>query len=65
MRIPKQYQVMDIAALAQYLGYTPSTVRTYIARKRWQRIPKPSAQLNVGPVWYAGDVEEWRKGKGR
>ena len=52
---------MDIAALAEYLGYTPSTVRTYTARKRWERVPKPSVQLTVSPVWYLGDVEGWQQ----
>ena len=61
MEIPERYKVMDIAALAEYLGYKPSTVRTYITRKRWKRIPQPRVQLTVGPVWYVGDVEEWRK----
>jgi predicted DNA-binding transcriptional regulator AlpA len=61
MKVPKQYQVMDIAALAEYLGFTPSTVRTYIARKRWERVPKPSVHLTVSPIWYRGDVEEWEK----
>jgi hypothetical protein len=61
MRIPKQYKVMDIAALGEYLGYTPNTIRTYVARKRWTSIPKPSAQLTTGPIWYVGDVDEWRE----
>ena len=62
MEIPERYKVMDIAALAKYLGYTPSTVRTYLARKRWERVPEPSVKLTVSPIWYLGDVEEW-KGK--
>ena len=52
---------MDIAALAEYLGFTPSTVRTYLARKRWERVPKPSVHLTVSPIWYLGDVEEWQQ----
>jgi hypothetical protein len=54
---------MDIAALAEYLGYTPSTVRTYLARKRWERVPEPSVHLTVSPIWYVGDVEEWWEGR--
>jgi hypothetical protein len=65
MRIPKQYKVMDIAALAEHLGYTPNTVRTYIARKRWTSIPPPSVQLTVGPIWYTGHIEEWRAKAGK
>jgi hypothetical protein len=61
MDIPMQYQVMDTTALAKYLGYTPNTVRTYVARKRWSSIPQPSVQLTVGPIWYTGHVEEWRE----
>ena len=52
---------MDIAALAEYLGYKPSTVRSCIARKRWDRVPEPSVNLTVYPVWYLGDVREWQK----
>ena len=52
---------MDIAALAEYLGYKPSTVRTYMARGQWERVPKPSVYLTVSPIWYVGDVEEWRE----
>jgi uncharacterized protein YjcR len=61
MEIPERYKVMDIAALAENLGYKPSTVRTYMARGQWERVPKPSVHLAVSPIWYVGDVEEWRR----
>jgi hypothetical protein len=60
MEIPEQYEVMDIAALARHLGYTASTIRTHLSRERWDKIPPPSRRLTMGPIWYLGDVEEWR-----
>ena len=55
---------MDIAALARHLGYTTSTIRTYMVRQRWHKVPPPSRRLTVGPIWYLGDVEEWQRAKG-
>jgi predicted DNA-binding transcriptional regulator AlpA len=60
MKIPERYEVLDIAELARRLGYTNSTIRTHLARHRFDKIPEPSRRLAMGPVWYLGDVEEWR-----
>ena len=61
MDIPEQYEVLDADALARRLGYTRTTVWTHLSRERWDKIPPPSRRLAMGPVWYVGDVEEWRK----
>ena len=61
MEIPKQYEVMDIAGLAKHLGYAQVTIRTYLSRSRWDKIPPPSRRFHMGPIWYLGDVEEWRQ----
>lgn len=60
MKIPERYEVLDPDALAQRLGYTRSTVYTHLSRERWDKIPPPSRRLAMGPIWYLGDVEEWR-----
>ena len=59
MVIPEQYEVLGPDELIKVLGYTRSTVYTYISRERWDRIPPPSRRLAMGPVWYRGDVEAW------
>ena len=64
VEIPKQYEVLDPVALARYLGYTRSTIWTHVSRERWDKIPPPSRRLAMGPVWYVGDVEEWKQVKG-
>ena len=48
-------------ALGAMLGYTRSTVLTHLSRERWDKIPPPSRRLAMGPVWYVGDVEEWKE----
>ena len=63
MEIPERYEVLGPDELIKLLGYTRSTVYTYISRERWDRIPPPSRRLAMGPVWYLGDVEEWREGR--
>jgi predicted DNA-binding transcriptional regulator AlpA len=60
MEIPERYKVLDPVALAEYLGYTRSTVWTHLSRERWDKIPPPSRRFDMGPIWYVGDVEEWR-----
>jgi predicted DNA-binding transcriptional regulator AlpA len=60
MEIPEQYEVLDPEALADTLGYTRSTVLTHLSRQRWDKIPPPSRRLAMGPVWYLGDVDEWK-----
>jgi len=61
MKVPERYRVMSVQELGVYLGYTTSTVYTHVSRERWDKIPQPSLRLGCGPVWYVGDVEEWRK----
>lgn len=60
MKIPETFEVMDPEALSERLGYTRSTVLTHLSRERWDKIPPPSRRLSMGPIWYLGDVEEWR-----
>ncbi len=61
MKIPEQYEVMDAVALGGLLGFSRSTVYTHLSRERFDKIPPPSRRLSMGPVWYLGDVEEWRE----
>lgn len=60
MEIPERYKVLDPVALANHLGYTRSTVWTHLSRERWDKIPPPSRRFDMGPIWYLGDVEDWR-----
>ena len=60
MEIPERYRVLSIKELGEYVGYTHSTVYTHLSRHRWDKIPPPSIRLGSGPVWYLGDVEEWK-----
>ncbi len=63
-QVPEHCEVLDPQALGEYLGYTRATVLTHLSRQRWDKIPKPSRRLAMGPIWYAGDVEDWKKGRG-
>jgi hypothetical protein len=60
MEIPDRYRVLGPDELARELGYRPATVHTHLSRQRWDKIPQPSVRLATGPVWYLGDVEDWR-----
>ncbi len=61
--IPEQYRVLGTAELAEYLGYTRSTIYSHLTRELWTKIPPPSLRLATGPIWYLGDVEEWRSSR--
>jgi predicted DNA-binding transcriptional regulator AlpA len=61
MKIPARYQVLDADALAKLLGYTRSTIYTHVSRERYDKIPPPSIRLVCWPLWYRGDVEDWRE----
>ena len=63
MDVPDRYEVLDAHALAKQLRYTRSTVLTHLSRERWDKIPPPSRRLTMGPVWYLGEVQEWRETK--
>ncbi len=54
---------MSATELGEYLDYSTSTVYTHVSRERWDKIPAPSLRLASGPVWYVGDVEEWKRKK--
>lgn len=61
MKIPDRYEVLDAAALGERLGYTRATVVTHLSRGRFDKIPRPSRRLAMGPIWYQGDVDEWKE----
>jgi predicted DNA-binding transcriptional regulator AlpA len=63
VEIPERFEVLDSEALAQRLGYTRATVLTHLSRERFDKIPPPSRRLAMGPIWYLGDVEEWRSSR--
>ncbi len=60
MEIPERYRVLGTEELAAYLGYKRSTLYSHLTRELWDKIPPPSVRLATGPIWYLGDVEEWR-----
>jgi predicted DNA-binding transcriptional regulator AlpA len=62
--IPQEYKVLGIQELADELGYKRSTVYAHLTRQLWHKIPEPSARISCGPIWYLGDVEEWREKQG-
>ena len=64
MKIPERFEVLDAEALGGRLGYTRSSVLTHLSRERFDKIPPPSRRLATGPIWYVGDVEEWRNIRG-
>jgi len=56
--------LMDVAAVAERLGVTPGTVRSYVAR---HQMPEPYARFGRSPVWREADIEAWiasRPGQG-
>ena len=59
IEVPKDYEVLDTAALADRLGYRRQTVQAYMSRANWSKIPKPNRQLMFGPIWYEKSVREW------
>jgi predicted DNA-binding transcriptional regulator AlpA len=59
-RIPDEYKVLGIQELADELGYKRTTVYAHLTRELWHKIPQPSLRISCGPVWYQGDVDEWR-----
>ncbi len=65
MEIPEKFKVLDPEALGATLGYTRSTVLTHLSRGRFDKIPRPSRRLAMGPIWYQGDIDEWRIIRGR
>ena len=44
--------------LAQYLGLSINTVRTYTQHRRWDRIPRP-VRMGKFSRWRPADVEAW------
>ncbi len=61
MEIPDQYRVLGTEELAEHLGYKRSTLYSHLTRELWTKIPPPSVRLATGPIWYLGDVDEWRE----
>lgn len=65
MEIPERFEVLDPVSLGRLLGYSRATVYTHLSRERFDKIPPPSRRLAMGPVWYLGDVVEWRTIRGK
>ena len=57
--VPEDYEVLDATALGRRLGFKRDTVLAYLSRGNFRRIPRPSRQLAMGPVWYEKLVREW------
>jgi hypothetical protein len=64
-QVPEHCEVLDPDALASYLNYKRGTVLTHLSRERWDKIPPPSRRLAMGPIWYLGAVDQWRKDNNR
>jgi predicted DNA-binding transcriptional regulator AlpA len=66
IELPEDYEVLDATALARRLGFKRDTVLAYFSRRNFRRIPRPSRQLAMGPVWYEKSIREWEaKEEGR
>ena len=51
-------ELWDVAAVAEYLGVTPSTVRSYLSRRQ---MPPADYTLSGAPVWRATTIRSWHK----
>jgi predicted DNA-binding transcriptional regulator AlpA len=49
-------RLLGLAEVADVLGVSKRTASRYAARTDF---PKPLAQLAMGPIWLAEDVESW------
>lgn len=47
----------DMAAIAEDVGVSPATVKSW--RQRHDDFPEPIATLAIGPVWDLEEVTEW------
>jgi hypothetical protein len=52
-------EVFDATALGKGLGLKRGIVLAYLSRRTFERIPRPSRKLAMGPVWFERSVEEW------
>lgn len=51
-----QLRLLGLAEVAEVLGVSKRTATRYAARTDF---PEPLAQLAMGPIWLADDVESW------
>jgi hypothetical protein len=65
VEVPEDYEVLDATALGRRLGFKRDTVLAYLSRRNFHRIPRPSRQLAMGPIWYEKSVREWEAKEGR
>jgi predicted DNA-binding transcriptional regulator AlpA len=54
--VPSELRVAGLAEVAKILGVSKRTATRYAKRDDF---PRPAAQLAMGPIWHAEDVEEW------
>jgi predicted DNA-binding transcriptional regulator AlpA len=53
---PNPLPVVGLAEVAKLLSVSKRTATRYTAREDF---PPPAAKLNMGPIWWQADVEEW------
>jgi predicted DNA-binding transcriptional regulator AlpA len=53
-----QLRLLGLSEVAQLLNVSKRTASRYVARSDF---PKPTAELAMGPIWLAQDVEAWMR----
>ena len=56
--MPSTLRLLGLTEVAQVLGVSKRTASRYTARSDF---PAPTAQLAMGPIWLAQDVEAWMR----
>ena len=59
VKVPEDYEVLDVTALGRRLGFKRDTVLAYLSRRNFRRTPRPNRQLAMGPIWYERSVRAW------
>jgi hypothetical protein len=55
-------RIMDRPAIAQLLGISKQAVQSLDKRGK---LPEPVAELAIGRIWLADDIEAWARDTGR
>jgi len=53
-----EHELYGLREIAEALGTDPAKVRVW---KQRGHLPKPDAELAMGPVWFAATIEPWIK----
>ena len=50
--------------LAALVGLSPNSIRPYINKRLWHRIPEPSGRAGNKHYWLVEDVRAWKRSRG-